>query len=428
MSRKRVVYSAEFKAKRVIEMLEGEKTLNEIASEHELLPKNLQNWKKQFLDNASLAFDKSTIVKEYKEKVETLKKEKDATSKKLGEVIVERDFVVEKLKSLVSSSVRAKATDTKLKLSLNKQLKLLSASKSAYYYKQVTPFSSDEDMKLLNIIDIIHTKHPYYGTRRVEKLLKRLGFTVGRKLIKSAFEFMGIRALYPKVKTTKANKEHKKYPYLLESFKNNNNQVVVDTPNQVWSTDITYIRLDKGFAYLAAIIDWNTKKILSWKLSNTMDVSLTTSVLEDALRRYPKPEILNTDQGSQYTAKEHIDILVKNDISISMDAKGRSITKETFCYRKTAFASFDNIVIFQTSLRDSALLHERFWRTIKYEDIYPSSYTNIKEARIGIKEYIDIYNKERLHSAIDYLTPDEAYYGCANDKCYDAKSVLLGVA
>jgi putative transposase len=183
MSRKRVVYSAEFKAKRVIEMLEGEKTLNEIASEHELLPKNLQNWKKQFLDNASLAFDKSTIVKEYKEKVETLKKEKDATSKKLGEVIVERDFVVEKLKSLVSSSVRAKATDTKLKLSLNKQLKLLSASKSAYYYKQVTPFSSDEDMKLLNIIfqtslrdfallhDIIHTKHPYYGTRRVEKLL-----------------------------------------------------------------------------------------------------------------------------------------------------------------------------------------------------------------------------------------------------------------
>ena len=401
MSRKRTTYSAEFKAKAVLEILEGEKTLNEIASKYKLLPKNLQNWKKQFLENAFLAFDKSTVTKEYKEEIEKLKKAKDATSKKLGEVIVERDFVVEKLKSLVSSNTRAKATDTKLKLSLNRQLQLLSASKTAHYYEPVIPFSSDEDIKLLNMIDIIHTKHPYYGTRRVHKLLIRLGFHAGRKLIKSAFEFMGIRALYPMVKTTIANKEHKKYPYLLKEFKNDNNQVVVDTPNQVWSTDITYIRLEKGFAYLAAIIDWNTKKILSWKLSNTMDVSLTTSLLKDALSRYPKPKILNTDQGSQYTAKEHIDILVKNGISISMDAKGRSI---------------DNIVI------------ERFWRTLKYEDVYPSSYINIKEARVGIGEYIDIYNKERLHSALDYLTPNEAYYGCANNKCYDAKKVLLEVA
>jgi len=401
MSRKRTTYNAEFKAKVVLEILEGEKTLNEIASKYNLLPKNLQNWKKQFLENAFLAFDKSTVTKEYKKEIESLKKAKDATSKRLGEVIVERDFVVGKLKSLVSSSIRAKATDTKLKLSLNKQLKLLSVSKTAYYYKRISKFSSDEDIILLNVIDIIHTKHPYYGTRRVHKILQRLGFKIGRKLIKSVFEFMGIRALYPKVRTTLANKEHKKYPYLLKAFKNDNNQVVIDTPNQVWSTDITYIKLEKGFAYLAAIIDWNTKKILSWKLSNTMDISLTTSVLLDALSKYPKPEIFNSDQGSQYTAKEHIDILVKNDISISMDAKGRSI---------------DNIVI------------ERFWRTLKYENVYPSSYTNIKEAKAGIREYIDIYNKERLHSALDYLTPNEAYYGCANNKCYDAKNMLLEVA
>jgi len=385
----------------VIELLEGEKSLNEIASKYELLPKNLQNWKKQFLENASLAFDKSAVVNEYKEEINKLKKAKDATSKKLGEVIVERDFVVGKLKSLVSSNIRAKATDTKLKLSLNRQLKLLSASKTAYYYEPVVPFSSDEDIKLLNKIDIIHTKYPYYGTRRVEALLKRLGFKAGRKLIKTAFEFMGIRALYPKVRTTIAHKEHKKYPYLLNEFKNNKNQVVVDTPNQVWSTDITYIKLEKGFAYLAAIIDWNTKKVLSWRLSNTMDVALTTSVLNDALSKYPKPEILNTDQGSQYTAKEHIDILVNNGISISMDAKGRSI---------------DNIVI------------ERFWRTLKYDNVYPSSYRNIKEARVGISEYINIYNKERLHSALDYLTPNEAYYRGVNNRSYDAKSMLLGVA
>jgi putative transposase len=207
--------------------------------------------------------------------------------------------------------------------------------------------------------------------------------------------------LYPKARTTVANKEHKKYPYLLNEFKNDKNQVIIDTPNKVWSTDITYIRLSHGFAYLAAIIDWNTKKILSWKLSNTMDVSLTTTVLQEALSLYPKPDILNTDQGSQYTAKEHIDILVKNDISISMDAKGRSI---------------DNIVI------------ERFWRSIKYENIYPSSYGNIKEAREGIKEYMNIYNKERLHSSLDYMTPDEVYYAGINNRCYNAKKVLLKVS
>ena len=388
----------------VLELLEGDNTLNEIASKYNLLPKNLQNWKKQFLNNASLAFDKSIVVKEYKEEIEKLKKEKDATSKKLGEVIIERDWAVGKLKSLDLSTKRRLISEGKVQAqkdikipSLNKQLAMLNISKTTHYYKPVQKFSSNEDLKLLNIIDKIHTKYPYYGTRRVERLLKRLGFNVGRKLIKSAFEFMGIKALYPKIRTTIANKEHKKYPYLLDEFKNDNNQVVIDSANKVWSADITYIKLEKGFAYLAAIIDWHTKKILSWKLSNSMDVYLTTSVLNEALSKYPKPEIFNTDQGSQYTAKEHIDILIANNISISMDAKGRSI---------------DNIVM------------ERFWRSIKYEDIYPSSYKTIKEARDGIKEYIEIYNKERLHSSIGYLTPDEVYYKEINNKSYNAKDVL----
>lgn len=401
MSRKRKTYSAEFKAKIVLEILEEKMSLNEIASKYDLLPKNIQNWKKQFLDNASLAFDKSAVVKEYKDEIEKLKKEKNMMARKVGELTLERDFVVEKLQSSVSCSAKKDLVETGHKLSLNKQLKLLGISKTAHYYKPVEKFSSKEDKKLLDTIDKIHTKFPYYGTRRVSKLLKRLGFNVGRKLIKTAFEFMGIKALYPKAKTTIANKEHKKYPYLLDEFKNDDNQVIIDTPNRVWSTDITYIRLEKGFAYLAAIIDWNTKKILSWKLSNSMDISLTTGVLKEALSLYPKPEIFNSDQGSQYTAKEHIDILVKNSISISMDAKGRSI---------------DNIVI------------ERFWRSIKYEDIYPSSYSNIKEAREGIREYIENYNSQRLHSAIDYKTPDEAYYGCVNNKCYNDEEVLLKVA
>jgi putative transposase len=408
MSKKRTVYSADFKAKVVLEILEGEKSLNEIASKYDLLPKNLQNWKKQFLENVSLTFDKSAVVKEYKEEIEKLKKEKDAMAKKLGEVIIEKDWAVGKLKSLDLSTKKEMIDEDKVQAqkenkipSLNKQLTMLNISKTAHYYKPTQKFSSSKDKKLLNTIDSIHTKYPYYGTRRVEKLLKRLGFNVGRKLIKSAFEFMGIRALYPKVRTTIANKEHKKYPYLLDEFKNDNNQVIVNTPNKVWSADITYIKLEKGFAYLAAIIDWHTKKILSWKLSNSMDVYLTTSVLNEALSKYEKPDIFNSDQGSQYTAKEHIGILTTNNISISMDAKGRSI---------------DNIVM------------ERFWRSIKYEDIYPNSYQTIKEARDGIRKYIETYNKERLHSSIDYLTPDEAYYKGMNKRYYDTKDVLQKVA
>jgi putative transposase len=303
MSRKRITYTAEFKAKLVLEVLEGTKTLNEIATQHELLPKNLLNWKKQFLSNVSLAFDKSAVVAEYKAEIETLQKEKDATSKKLGEVIVERDFLEGKLVSLVSFDNRKEMIDTEHKLSLNKQLKLLDISKTAHYYEPVIPFSSDEDIKLLNTIYLIHTKHPYYGTRRIVKILTRLGINVGRKLIRTAMVYMGIRALYPKARTTIANKEHKKYPYLLSEFKNDKNQVIIDAPNKVWSTDITYIRLEKGFSYLATIIDWNTKKILSWKLSNSMDVSLTTSVLNEALSLYPKPEIFNTDQGCNILPK-----------------------------------------------------------------------------------------------------------------------------
>ncbi|WP_245806469.1 IS3 family transposase [Francisella halioticida] len=223
MSKKRVTYTADFKAKVIIELLEGDMTVNEIASKYDLLPKNVHNWKQQFLSNACLAFDKSSVVKEYKQEIDELRKDKDATSKKLVEVIVERDFLMGKLKSLVSSNDRVNSVDTKLELSLNNQLKLLSVSKSVYYYTPISKFSSNDDIKLLNAIDLIHTKHPYYGTRRLVKLLNRLGFLVGRKLIKSAMEFMGIKALYPKKKTTVINKQHKKYPYLLNVFKNETN-------------------------------------------------------------------------------------------------------------------------------------------------------------------------------------------------------------
>jgi putative transposase len=398
MSTKRKTYSADFKAKVVLEVLEAEQTINEIASKYELLPANVKNWKKMFLENMSLAFDKSTVVKEYKTELETVKKEKDMIAKKLGETIVEKEFLEGKLESLVSSKSRKTFVDSKHELSINKQCKLLHIAKSTLYYEPVKKFSSDADIKFLNLLNEIHSEFPYYGTRRLVTALENEGINVGRKLLKTAMEYIGIKALYPKHKTTQAYKEHYKYKYLLKEFKNDKNQVIIDTPNKVWSTDITYIKLEKGFVYLAAIIDWHSKKILSWKLSNSMDVKLTTDILKEALMLYPKPEIFNTDQGSQYTAKEHVELLKKHDIKISMDGKGRSI---------------DNICI------------ERFWRTIKYEEIYLNDYKSMSELRYSIKNYIEKYNTKRLHSTIGNKTPNEVYFKYINNLEFQNQSLRI---
>ncbi len=398
MSTKRKTYTADFKAKVVLEVLKAEQTINEIASKYELLPANVKNWKKLFLENMSLAFDKSTVVKEYKEKIETLEKSNDQLAKKVGNLSVEKDFLVEKLQSLVSSKGRKTFVDTKHNLSLNKQCKLLHIAKSTLYYEPVKRFSAESDLKFLNKLNDIYSEFPYYGTRRLVTALGNEGFNVGRKLVKSAMAYIGIKAIYPKHKTTKANKEHYKYKYLLKEFKNDNNQVIIEKPNQVWSTDITYIKLEKGFVYLAAVIDWNTKKILSWKLSNTMDISLTTSVLNEALALYPKPEIFNTDQGSQYTAKAHVDILKKHNIKISMDGKGRSI---------------DNICI------------ERFWRSIKYEEIYLNHYKSMSELRYSIDNYMKKYNSKRLHSAIGNKTPNEVYFKSINNLEFQKQALQI---
>ena len=401
MSKKRKVYSAEFKAKLVLEVLEGIDTVNQIASKYGVQPLNLRNWKKQFLENMSLAFDKSTVVKEYKVEIEELKKSKDSIAKKLGETIVEKEFLVEKLNSLASSKERKTLLDTKLNMSINKQCKLLKINKSSLYYQPKKPFSTSREINFLDAINNIYSSFPSYGYRRITKQLQRDGFNVGKKLVRKAMRYMGIEALYPKPKTTMGNKEHMKYPYLLKEFRNDKGQVIIEKPNKVWSTDITYIKLETGFVYLAAIIDWHSKKILSWKLSNTMDNSLVISVLKEALVLYPKPEIFNTDQGSQYTSKEHTRILKKHNIKISMDGKGRAT---------------DNICI------------ERFWRSIKYEEIYLNEYKNIKVLRKSISNYMNNYNQIRLHSAINYQTPNEVYFQAINNFNSKGDNTLLKVS
>jgi len=336
----------------------------------------------------SLAFDKSAVVKEYKVEIKTLKSDKDALAKKVGNLIIEKDFLEGKLVSLASSKERKSLVDVKHNLSLNKQCKLLKIHKSILYTNPIKPFSKEGELRLLDAINNIYSYFPSYGYRRIHAQLLRDGYAVGKKLVKKAMDYMGLKALYTKPKTTIANKEHKKYPYLLKDFRDYAGRVVIEKVNQVWSTDITYIKLEKGFVYLAAIIDWHSKKILSWKLSNTMDIFLTTSVLKEALGLYPKPEIFNTDQGSQYTAKAHINILKDHDINISMDGVNRAI---------------DNICI------------ERFWRTIKYEEIYLNEYKSIKQLRTAIEIFMKKYNQRRLHSTLDYQTPDEVYYQAENN-------------
>jgi len=292
---------------------------------------------------------------------------------------------VGKLKSLGLSN-KKDLVDSKLStVSMTRQCKMIGVSRSSLYY---TPKPiSDFNLQLLHSIDEIYTNNPEYGYRFIHQQLLEDGVTVGRDKVLSYMNKLGISAIYPhkKKNTSLKHPEHHIYEYLLKPYwvKNGKTkQINVDTPNEVWSGDITYIRMNGGFMYLAAVIDWHSKAILSYKISNSMDASLATDVLQDALAKYPKPKIFNSDQGSQYTSHEHTQLLKENGIAISMNGKGRSI---------------DNIAI------------ERFFRTLKHSCIYINNFSTIKELKNGINEYMHKYNFKRFHSSIGYQKPMNVY-------------------
>ena len=382
MSKKRKSYTPEFKTKVVLELLKEEDTAATVVSRYGIAVQTLNQWKKKFLENATLAFDIGEATKEYRQKIEKLEKENEALAKTLGKTTIERDWAVKKLKSL-DSSIKKCLVDSKLNnLSLTRQCRLLGLNRSSLYYRPKGV--NKEDLALMRRIDEIYTERSTMGYRTIHARLKEEGWQVGHNKVHRLMQTMGIAAIYPKrrKKTTKADKEHKVYPYALESFRNDKGRIVVDRPNQVWSGDITYIPVKGGFMYLAAIIDWHSKALLAWRLSNTMDTDLVTGVLQDALTRYGTPEIFNSDQGSQYTSKEHTQLLKNHHVTISMNGKGRSI---------------DNIAI------------ERFFRTLKYEEVYINEYENVKELKQGIKSFIDYYNTKRYHSALGYEKPMDVY-------------------
>ena len=365
-------FSAEYKTKVVLELLESELTISQLSKKYEITPKTIQNWKKQFLSNASMAFEPAKVVSEYKTEIEDLKSENDELAKALGKATVERDWALGKLRSLDIPNKRD-LVDSKLKdLSMARQCELLKINRSMLYYQP--KIMSLYNKKIMDRIDEIYTDNPDYGYRFMHKSLLDEGFTIGRDRTLKYMSIMGIEALYPKQKKSIStqNKAHKVYPYLLEPYwqtsQKGSKSVYVPRSNEVWSGDITYIRTPSGFMYMAASIDWHSKAILSYKLSNSMDSSLVTSILEDALSKYPAPLIFNSDQGGQYTGSEHIRILEKHGIQISMNGKGRSI---------------DNIII------------ERFFRTLKYNCIFINEFKNISELKEGINSYVDKYNNRR---------------------------------
>jgi putative transposase len=260
-------------------------------------------------------------------------------------------------------------------LSQRRQCELLGVGRSGLYYEPVA--TSAEELSLMRRIDKLHLQRPFYGSRKLCEALRADGIHVNRKHMQRLMHLMGLESIAPKPKTSEPAPEHPVYPYLLRNLE-------ISRPNQVWAADITYIPMAHGFGYLVAIIDWYSRRVLAWRLSNSLDTSFCVEALEEALERFPKPEIFNTDQGSQFTAEAFTKVLRGAGITISMDGRGRCI---------------DNVFV------------ERLWRSLKYEEVFLHAYENLDEARAGIGRYFDFFNLDRPHQALGYRTPDAFYRG-----------------
>jgi putative transposase len=259
-------------------------------------------------------------------------------------------------------------------LPITKQAEVLNISRGSVYY--LPRPVSETDLGIMRRLDRLHLEYPFAGSRMLRGLLAAEGCQIGRRHVKTLMRRMGIEALYRHPRTTKPEPGHKIYPYLLRG-------IAITRPNQVWAMDITYIPMARGFVYLAAVLDWFSRRVLAWRLSITMESSFCVAALEDAMARYGKPDVFNTDQGSQFTAAAFTDVLAEKGITISMDGKG---------------AWRDNVFV------------ERLWRSVKYEEVYLRAYESISDARQSIGRYLDFYNARRPHQSLDGATPNQAYF------------------
>lgn len=259
-------------------------------------------------------------------------------------------------------------------LSITRQAALVGISRGTVYY--LPPPVSQTDLALMRRMDELHLEYPWAGSRKLRDFLQRAGHAVGRKHVATLMRRMGIEALYRKPNTSRRHRGHKVYPYLLRN-------VAITAPNHVWAMDITYIPMARGFVYLAAVIDWHSRRVLAWRVSNSMETSFCIDAVEEAIDRFGTPTIFNTDQGSQFTSEAFTKMLKDNAIEISMDGKG--------CWR-------DNVFV------------ERLWRSVKYEEVYLRAYETVSHARDSLRRYFQIYNSKRPHASLDRRTPDEVYF------------------
>jgi putative transposase len=259
-------------------------------------------------------------------------------------------------------------------LPIVRQAELVRISRGSVYYRpRPVP---DADLAIMRRLDRLHLEYPFAGARMLRGLLAAEGCKIGRRHVKTLMQRMGMEALYRRPRTSKPEPGHKVYPYLLRGLS-------IERPNQVWAMDITYIPMARGFVYLAVVLDWASRRVLAWRLSITMEAQFCVEALEEALARHGKPDIFNTDQGSQFTGTAFIGVLANNGIAISMDGKG---------------AWRDNVFV------------ERLWRSVKYEEVYLRAYDSVSAARASLGRYLDFYNGRRPHSSLDGMTPDQAYF------------------
>lgn len=365
--RKRKRHAPEFKAQVALEAYKGNKTINQLANEHGVAAVQISQWKRQLLKQVPELFgrtvpdiDPEELTAPLYQEIGRLKMELDWLKKNLGQS-------VDHLRTLVDS--------THSDISVRRQCELLGLNRSTLYYQGQPAQESAENLLLMELIDKQYTETPFYSSRKMTQWLIIQGHFVNRKRIQRLMRLMGIKGIAPKPGTSLRNKEHKVYPYLIRGLE-------TKRPNQVWSTDITYYAMPQEFMYLRAIIDWYSRYVISWELSNTLGAEFCIIALEKALK-LTEPEIFNTDQGCQFTSQDFLTLLLERDIKVSMDGKGRAL---------------DNIFV------------ERLWRSVKYEWLYLHEFKTVAELHKGLEKYFQFYNAERLHQSLNYQTPQAIHF------------------
>ena len=368
MSKKRRQHNPEFKAKIALEALKGVEPVHAIAAKHEIHPVQVSQWKKEMAARLPEVFARKPDAE-----AADAKAREDELYRKIGRLEMELDWLKKKLANSSVEERRRMIESVDPALSVVRQCAVLGLARSSYYDRP--PPAAGENLALMRVIDETYLAYPFFGSRQMTRWLRRQGHDVNRKRVQRLMRAMGLEAIYRKPNLSRAQPGHRVYPYLLRNL-------AVTRPNQVWAMDITYVPVQGGYVYLCAIIDWHSRYVLAWELSNTLDAGFCVRAVQRALAAHGTPEIFNTDQGCQFTSAEFTGLLLARGVKLSMDGKGRCL---------------DNVFV------------ERLWRTVKYEEVYLRCYVSMVDAHAQLERFFRFYNERRPHSSLEDATPGEAY-------------------